>query len=153
VGPLEESVDIFNLNEHVASGLRLGVARVGYRENLPAKNCPPAESHEGECGEAWRLLPAKKPTAADFASNAAKGEPLPRPDADPCRWASCSLFTNMDALIRSRNTFKKLRKMAFAAQVKIVTGSGRLLVENDHIDFWMFDTFDPLAAVLDVREL
>jgi hypothetical protein len=48
------------------------------------------------------------PTLADFASNAAKQEPM-HPQADPCRWASCSLFTGKEALIRTRNTFKKLR--------------------------------------------
>jgi len=124
---------------------------LGYREKLPA-DCPPGTAHDGECGEAYRLLPNKVPIAADFASNAAKQEAIP-PGADPCRWASCSLFTDMDALNKTRTTFKKLRKFKYVAQVKIVAGSGRLLVENTHIDFWMFDTFDPMTSIVHVTEL
>ena len=81
----------------------------------------------------------------------ALGELLP-PGMCPCRWASCSLFTDIDELAKKRRTFKKLQKFPFAAQLEIAANSGALLGKK-HIDFWMYDTFDPVAAIVDVKAL
>jgi hypothetical protein len=72
---------------------------------------------------------------------------------DPCRWASCSLFADLDTVAKKRAAFKKLRKYGYAAQIKIASGSGFLLENRGHIDFWMFDTFDPIAAIVQVKDL
>jgi hypothetical protein len=122
-----------------------------FREELP-DGCPPEAAHDGGCGTAYRLVPTAKPVPSDFASNAAKKETCPE-TCDPCRWASCSLFTDLNTIQKKRKTFKKLRKFHFAAEMTIKSGSGLLMQEGSHIDFWMFASFDPIGAIADVKAL
>jgi hypothetical protein len=120
---------------------------MGFREALPA-NCPPLGAHDGSCEKAYRFIPSAIPAAADFASYAANGEPPPE-GVDPCRWASCSLYADLSTVHKKRK-LKNLRNYSFVAQMKIEAGSGMLLQRSSHIDFWMYDTFNPTAAVVDV---
>ena len=121
---------------------------VGFREVLP-EGCPPDEAHTGACAPAFRLVANKPPIDADFASAAARQEPLPA-NVSPCRWASCSLFVSISVIHKKRQTFKKLRKYPYAAEMNIVAESGWIAQDGAHIDFWMSDTFDPLASVVNV---
>jgi hypothetical protein len=123
---------------------------VAYREKLPP-DCPPDGCNDGECEVAFRFVSANPPTDDDFASNSAKEEPLP-PGVDICRWSSCSLYTDMDTVHKKRK-LKKLQKIPFVAAITIAAGSGHWTQANNHIDFWMFDTFDPLKAVVQVEAL
>jgi hypothetical protein len=125
--------------------------KMAFREALPA-NCPPGDAHDGPCEIAYRLVLTDPPDADAFASAAAKLEPIPE-GVSPCRWASCSLFSDLETVIKKRNTFKKLRKYMFAAQVNIPGASGKMVQDSKHIDFWMYDTFDPLTAVVVVKGL
>jgi len=59
----------------------------------------------------------------------------------------------MEILHKKRNTFKKLSKFGYVAKLKIQAGSGFTLIAKGHIDFWMFDTFDPLSAIVHVKGL
>ena len=59
----------------------------------------------------------------------------------------------MAILHKKRDTFKKLRTFEYVAKLKIQAGSGFTLIANGHIDFWMFDTFDPLSAIVHVKGL
>lgn len=124
---------------------------MGFKEQLPDA-CPPREAHEGACEIAFRLVPSKTPCLDDFASKAAKAEPL-LPGACPCRWASCSLYVDLGTIEKKRKTFKKLREYPFAAQMRIKAGSGRLLQEKAHIDFWMYDDFDPIESIVEIKGL
>lgn len=123
---------------------------MGYREKLPA-NCPPKTAHDGGCEQAFRFLPARNPEPEHFASNQAKGEPAP-PGIDECRWASCSLYADM-ATVQKKRKLKKLKSYGFVAQLKIAPASGHMVEESKHIDFWMSDMFDPVAAIVLVHEL
>lgn len=123
---------------------------MGFLETLPP-NCPPKAAHNGGCGSAFRFVSCAKPAAVDFASNQAKGE-TPHPEADPCRWASCSLYTDM-ATVQKKRKLKKLKRYPFVAELSIASGSGYLVQEGTHIDFWMSDTFDPLKAIVNVKAL
>lgn len=125
---------------------------MGFRESLPA-DCPPTHAHEDECARAFRFVLAKSPVVGDFASHAAKQMPLPEGiDVCPCRWASCSLYSDL-ATVHKKRKIKSLKKYPFIAELKIAAKSGRLVENSGHIDFWMYDTFDPLAAIVVVRGL
>jgi hypothetical protein len=124
--------------------------RVGYREKLPAA-CPPEAAHDMACNEAYRLLPSASALTDHFESLAAKGIPMP-PGMDPCRWASCSLCCDMET-VRKKRKLKNLRKYTHVASMKIAVGSGMLLIRGGHIDFWMYDTFDPISAIVRVTGL
>jgi hypothetical protein len=124
---------------------------VAFREKLP-DGCPPDAAHDGGCPDAYRLVSSAKLTVADFASNAAKQQPLP-PNVDPCRWASYSFYADMDTVHKKRKAFKKLREFTYVAKVEIAAGSGCVLIDGTHIDFWMFETFDPTAAIVHVEGL
>jgi hypothetical protein len=71
----------------------------------------------------------------------------------PLRWAACSLFESIDIIKKKLVAYKSLRKYKFAACVKLPDQSGYLIEDNGHIDFWMFDSFDPVAAIVHVKEL
>jgi hypothetical protein len=121
---------------------------LGFKEKLP-ENCPPPNSHTKGCGEAYRLIPNDKPIFDDFASYGAKNVPLPD-GMDLCRWSSCSLYADM-ATVQKKRKLPKLRGYPFVAKLKIAASSGHILEKSKHIDFWMFDTFDPVAAVVAVE--
>ena len=57
------------------------------------------------------------------------------------------------ATVQKKRKLKKLKSYPFVAKLKIAASSGHVLEKSKHIDFWMFDTFDPLAAVVQVQEL
>ncbi|WP_407193222.1 hypothetical protein [Bradyrhizobium sp. STM 3566] len=122
-----------------------------FKERLPV-NCPPSGSHQNGHQGVYRLCSTNPPTATDFLSAAAKNEPAP-PVVDLCRWSSCSLFTDLATVKKKRSTFKKLQKYGFAAVMTIPPKSGHSEQANAHIDFWMFDTFDPVNAVTKVETL
>lgn len=89
-------------------------------------------------------------TQEDFKSHAAQGKPVP-PGVDPCRWASCSLFTVKDAAIKLLPQIRG--KYSFVATLKLATGCGYMKEGNGHIDFWMFEFFHPVAVVVLVEKL
>lgn len=121
-----------------------------FRELLP-DGCPPNHASEIACPRAFRLISAAKPELKHFLSSAAeKACPLA---VDPCRWSSCSLYTNLDTLRKKRETFPRLRKMSFFAEINIAANSGKIISENSHIDFWMFASFDPIKAITKVAAL
>ena len=57
------------------------------------------------------------------------------------------------ATVQKKRKLKKLKSYPFVAQLKIKAASGRMIEEAKHIDFWMSDTFDPLAAIVQVQVL
>ena len=120
-----------------------------FKETLPP-SCPPKDAVKGAYEKAFRLVPANPATEEDFKSHAAKGK-NPPPDADLCRWASCSLFTVKPT---AATLLPRLRaKYSFVAILKLVSGCGYMKEENGHIDFWMFKSFDPVAAILAIEKL
>jgi hypothetical protein len=55
--------------------------------------------------------------------------------------------------VLKKRKLKSLKKYNFVAELRIEAKSGRLKEDPGHIDFWMYDTFDPLTAILLVRGL
>ena len=124
---------------------------MGYREMLPVA-CPPDAACDMAVQKAFRLLPSNAPLSSHFDSEAAKGKLMPPSLNDPCRWASCSLFCDMETINKKRK-LKNFRQYTHVACLNIVAGSGMLLRIGHHIDFWMYDTFDPIKAIVHVRNL
>jgi hypothetical protein len=114
--------------------------------------CPPAAACDIACEEAYRLLPSDRPQPVDFDSEAAKGKLMPLGMNDPCRWASCSLFCDMETIKKKLN-LKNFRKYTHVARISVAAGSGMQLRIGRHIDFWMYDTFDPLKEIVHVGSL
>jgi len=122
-----------------------------YREELPVA-CPPETACDLARNEAYRLLPSVPALIDHFESHAAKGKPMP-PDMDPCRWASCSLCGDMEAVQKKLKLKSLRRSITHVAKMKIAVGSGMLHIKGGHIDFWMYDTFDPISAIVRVTRV
>ena len=123
---------------------------MGYWEVLP-QQCPPADAADVAISEAYRLVGANPPAKDHFASYAKLGKPKP-PTVDPCSWASCSLFTSLTHL-RNMSALPKIRDAGapFVAKLSLPVGAGMSRLKRKHVDFWMFDTFDPTSAVSQVE--
>lgn len=55
--------------------------------------------------------------------------------------------------VNKKRKLKSLSKYLFIAQLGIAAGSGKLVLSKGHIDFWMYDTFDPVSAIIAVEGL
>lgn len=124
-----------------------------YHEDLPL-SCPPQLSKDDQISNAYRRVDDKVATIGDFASQAAKGvEPLF--PVDPCKWASCSLFLNKAQIVNISAKLPKPRSHSnYVAEMNIPASSGRWLAgKKGHIDFWMYGTFNPLAAIVKIEHL
>jgi hypothetical protein len=117
-----------------------------FMEALPV-SCPPDHAIRRAYEGVWRYVTSNPPVPSDFQSFAAvKKAP---PTADPCRWASCSVFLTKDA------AYTKLPKMraryGYLAKIKITANCGFTDLKKVHIDFWRFSTFTP--TVLEVEAI
>jgi len=85
------------------------------------------------------------PTDAAFDSFAATGQPKPpNYEVSDCDWASCSLRTTAEALLK----LKGLRKRnPVIATLTIPAGSGKHTTANTHINFWRYAGFSLTTAV------
>jgi hypothetical protein len=123
---------------------------MNFWEVLPDK-CPPEKAADVAIAVAYRCVTSEKPSKSDFLSQAAKKRAL-LPLGDACKHASCSLFTCPD---KAQNIAYRLPKPReggpFVAHLTISTGAGVSLQKNKHVDFWMYDTFDPVAAITKVE--
>ncbi len=64
-----------------------------------------------------------------------------RADADPCSWASCSLFEG-DEHTANMMKLPFFKRFTARALLEIPAGSGRSLRgKNGHIDFWAYSGF------------
>lgn len=126
------------------------LAGESYGEDLP-EQCPPDEAQTHALTDVYRLVPVEDPDQACFASYFALG--IEKPDhynATDCEWASCSLFSSVDAMLKIKGLRKRNK---FVAKLQIPQDSGRHVTgKNKHIHFWRFSTFDLSAAVESVSE-
>jgi len=115
-------------------------------EDLPPL-CPPDYAELKAYDGVWRYVTSYPPVPSDFQSWAAIKEAPPT--ADPCRWASCSVFLTKDA------AYKKLPKMRarhkFLVKIAITAKCGFTHCRDLHIDFWRFKSFKP--TVLEVEAI
>ena len=101
-----------------------------------------------------RLAKTPTPTASDFASHAARG--LPIRGNDTCSHASCSMFLHdaEDEQLNAMRALPHFRNFTHAFLVQVDNASGMALEgKNKHVDLWLFRTFNPVAAVAEVRAL
>lgn len=107
--------------------------------------CPPPEASPPERQKVIRFVASAAPSAQDFWSHHALGKMKP-PEVDPCRWASCSVFTTQPAI----NKLPSIRRrFKFFVEMEIDETSGVIKSGmGGHIDLWMFSAFDPLQAIL-----
>jgi hypothetical protein len=55
--------------------------------------------------------------------------------------------------VHKKRKLKSLQKFTHVAKITIAPGSGMLLMGGGHIDFWMYETFDPISAIVHVTSL
>jgi|SRR3954468_8581157 len=123
-------------------GVHLSVAQ--YAENLPA-GCPPSNALEDALSPVFRLIPSATPEEAFFASKAALNAAQPPTyKGTDCEWASCSLFTSFEALLKIRGL---RRRNKYIAQLSLPEGVGRHLTEGSHVHFWSYQGFQISSAV------
>ncbi len=127
-----------------------GVELMGYWEALP-QECPPAHAVDKKIEAVYRVVHSDPPQKEHFESHAKQGKKAP-PGMDECCWASCSLCTSIDKM-RNFAGLPKVRDRGpcFVATLAIPVGAGKSVTKGKHIDFWMFDTFDPVAATVAVE--
>lgn len=119
-----------------------------FKENLPSlpppTTCPPQGAVPPERQKVFRFIAATPPKIEDFLSYFTLGKSNP-PAVDPCRWASCSVYTKRPAM----NKLPRIRKrFKYFVEVEIDQNSGLIISgEGGHIDLWMFHAFDPLQAI------
>jgi len=118
-----------------------------FDEHLPAQ-CPPAAAGEQGYDLAFRLLSSEPPSKAHFASQAAEGRLCPN-GVDPCRWASCSFFTDKPLSLLKLPHIRK--RFGFLATLKIPPARGRSVLTGSHIDYWRYAGVDPTEFVLEVE--
>jgi hypothetical protein len=118
-----------------------------YFEDLPDQ-CPPAEAVDAQLAAVWRVVPGAQPTVEDFHSHAKRGKRKPPTVAD-CAWASCSLFNSRTKAASIAAKLPKPRfEHAYLSELQIAQGSGRSLIEKEHVHFWMYAGFDPMQAII-----
>lgn len=115
-----------------------------FRETLPA-DCPPLNAVSKDPLEVIRLVAGPTVTQDDFKSHAALGMQI-RAGITPCRFASCSVF--MDGRLTK---LPRLKDKEYLAYLQIDSKSGKWSYGNSgHIDLWMYQGFDPVAATIRV---
>lgn len=124
-----------------------------YKEPLPI-NCPPVNASEVGDITAIRLWKSAVPSDEAFASHEARGLKV-RGDVDPCTMRSCSLFVHDDAgeQIQSMRLLPKFRNFTHAFIVALNKASGMMLLgQQNHLDVWFYDAFNPVSAVVAVTD-
>lgn len=122
-----------------------------FGEDLPgqADQCPPAEASNSALEAVFRLIPIDAPTDETFKSFAALGEERPGSvNATDCEWASCSLRTDIEMLLKMKGL---RRRNPFVATLSIPAGSGRHTIGGTHVNFWRHHDFSIAGAVVKVH--
>lgn len=121
-----------------------------YRESLPLQ-CPPEGATDQNIVLAYRAVMSNPPKAACFDSQAKRNRPLSEL-GDPCRHASCSLFTCREKATNIAGRLPKPRDGGpYIASMTIPTGAGRSLIKKQHVDLWFYKDFDPTIVVVAVE--
>ena len=121
-----------------------------YRESLPLQ-CPPEGAADQDIALAYRAVMANPPTPACFDSQAKRNRP-PTALVDPCRHASCSLFTCREKATNIASRLPKPRDGGpYVAAVTIPIGAGRSIIKKQHVDLWFYKDFDPTTVVIQVE--
>ena len=118
-----------------------------YLEPLP-EECPPNDAVEKEYPEVWRALPSDHVLDEHFFSKTKAGNKLPE-GMDPCRFASCSLYTAHSPAAKMLK-FPKFQGGA-VAKLTIPGAAGRAKKKKQHVDFWAYSEFKFLDFVLEVK--
>ena len=113
-------------------------------------HCPPVGATDTALADTWRLIPNPNPSPLDFSSKAELGLPCDE-NADPCAWASCSLFTKVKHLLR----LKRLRaEYPYLVKLNIPAGVGLHVAggKRAHLDFWRYAGTDLTNYVVSVED-
>ncbi|MGA1849757.1 hypothetical protein [Sphingobium yanoikuyae] len=118
-----------------------------FGEDLPDM-CPPSGCDDSALEEVYRLVPEIKPAEQHFASYYALGKVKPPTlKATDCEWASCSLGSSVEALLKIPSIRKRYK---YVAQLSIPAKKGRHRTDSSHIHFWRFHGFDITTSIVSV---
>ncbi|MBF0154878.1 MAG: hypothetical protein HQL64_14145 [Magnetococcales bacterium] len=121
-----------------------------FAEDLPY-DCPPSSAVECDERLAYRFLKSSPATMESFHSHAKLGKRKPK-DVPECFWASCSLIDiDRKDILESRRKIPKFKNKPVAV-IQLDCQSGMIKSSNSgHVDFWMYSSFNPLAAIKSVE--
>ena len=106
-----------------------------YGETLPAQ-CPPSHAIDAALSPVFRLVPDIDFDDDAFASFKAKGDIKPEKlKASDCDWASCSLRTSAEALLKLAGL---RRRNPYIVTLTIPTGVGKHTKSDTHVNFWRY---------------
>jgi hypothetical protein len=126
-----------------------------YREKpLPAA-CPPSDASDAPKGTVLRLVANSPPVQDDFRSGRAEGKKKPK-RCDDCTWCACSVWlsSTKKEVIAGLTKLANHRNKKYIAHVQIDAKSGKTKPhdgDGNHVRFWMYETFDPVAATVNVE--
>lgn len=121
-----------------------------FGEELPGEpdQCPPEDASKSSLKEVFRLVPVGTPSDREFMSHAALGKVRPPTiNSTDCEWASCSLRTDVNMLLKMSGL---RRRNPFVATLSIPSDSGRHTTDGTHVNFWRHQDFSISSAVVDV---
>ena len=145
-----DSVDIGCDTRAMGDAERVELEEFG--ETLPVgeDRCPPVDASTDALEAVYRLISVEEPDETAFASFAALGEERPESlPASDCDWASCSLRTSLDALLKMKGL---RRRNPYVATLSIPADSGRHTTGGTHVNFWRFAGFDIASAVVKIEK-
>jgi hypothetical protein len=127
------------------------------QDTLWPADCPPNDALSVPHGVYLRLVSANPATAADFQSGHVGGKTRPK-KCDECRWRAGSVFlsTTLHDKLAGMVKLPNLSSMKFIAHVQVTKTCGRLKPhdkDKDHLSFWMYNSFHPETAVINIVSL
>ena len=120
---------------------------IDFAEELPAQ-CPPQDANDVKFERIFRTIPDEEIEQKHFLSKMANGDKL-QYGTDPCRFASCSMYTAKRAA-RKMLQFPKFTG-GTVAELTIPEGSGESKKKKQHVDFWAYQDFNFLEAVTKIH--
>lgn len=118
-----------------------------FAEDLPP-HCPPNDAEDTAYASVFRLVFKGLHPEDYFKSHEALGRPN-RTNANPCRFASCSLVFDPIAQIAR---FPRLREeCSHAIQLSVPAGAGlsKSKKHSNHVDFWCFSHYNMADGFID----
>jgi prenyltransferase beta subunit len=93
----------------------------------------------------FRLLKTSPVKQADFHSHKKLGLVAPA-SVDECRWASCSVYDDLDR-VQNMQRLPRFKKHKYVARLTLGRNAGRVTKgANGHYDWWIYNSFDPVIA-------
>ena len=109
------------------------------------ESCPPSNAIANDIEPAFRYIENNEPQDIDFQNHIVRK--IPYKNEDKCAAIALSLYTTEEAAGTLRKRYKKFKKMIIS-QGKITSDCGIHIIENCHINLWVYKDVDMLKVFL-----